>query len=282
MDTKAAKPDPIEVVAQALRDSDLTAAAIAKKTGMGYSTVTPKLRALEDAGRAARVKDNGRTVWRLTTPPAQESAVNASPAPESGDTAGTHDAARTTTTTEPPPTSEATPVITEADTSDPDQSAGTDVTPPNPATAAGDANNTQATPTDTTVANQAPDPQQQLGPTTGTASDQADGDATPAEQPTPDTTTPTAPADSKTRRPPGALARTALRIMQTNPDTPYKVTDLGRLIDQTDNADGHTYPKASPGAVVLACDRLVDGGNATKVLEKPATYQLAATQPANP
>ena len=68
--------------------------------------------------------------------------------------------------------------------------------------------------------------------------------------------------------------------MQANPDTPYKVTELARLIDQADADDGHPYPKASPGAVVLACDRLVDRGNLTKVSEKPATYQFATAQPA--
>ncbi|MCW6007701.1 helix-turn-helix domain-containing protein, partial [Micromonospora sp. CPCC 205371] len=78
MDTKTAKPDPTEVVAETLRAcGDLTAAALAEKIGMGYSTVTAKLRTLEDAGRAGRVQANGRTFWRLTTPPAQAPAVEA-------------------------------------------------------------------------------------------------------------------------------------------------------------------------------------------------------------
>ncbi|MCW6004322.1 hypothetical protein K1W54_06965, partial [Micromonospora sp. CPCC 205371] len=104
----------------------------------------------------------------------------------------------------------------------------------------------------------------------------------PAPQPARESAPAASPADGRTRRPPGALERTALRIMQANPDTPYKVTALGRLIDLADAADGHSYPKASPGAVVLVCDRLVDKGTAIKIIERPATYQFAAAQPAKP
>jgi hypothetical protein len=61
--------------------------------------------------------------------------------------------------------------------------------------------------------------------------------------------------------------------MQANPGTAYKVGELAKLIDRAD--EGRNYPKASPGAVVLALDALADGGKATKVSDRPATYQLA-------
>jgi hypothetical protein len=275
VDTQAAKPDPIEVVAEALRAfGDLTAGAIAEKTGMAYSTVTPKLRTLRDAGRAEPVKTNGRTFWRLTTPPVQASAVEAGPDTSNVDTDGEPDPAATT---EPPTPAEAVPTVTDANTSDHDRTAGTDATPTTDATQPADeADSAEATPADPPAPDPAPDAAPESEPTAVAPSDQASGDGAPAPQTAPDTS----PADGKTRRPPGALARTALHIMQANPDTPYKVTELGRLIDQADAADGHQYPNASPGAVVLACDRLVDRGDAAKVVEKPATYQVAAAQPA--
>jgi hypothetical protein len=44
-----------------------TPAAIAKKVGIAYSTVNPKLRAWETAGLAERFRhDTGQTLWRLT------------------------------------------------------------------------------------------------------------------------------------------------------------------------------------------------------------------------
>ena len=281
MDTQPAKPDPIEVVAEALRAfGDLTAGAIAEKTGMAYSTVTPKLRTLRDAGRAEPVKTNGRTFWRLTTPPVQASAVEAGPDTSNVDTDGAPDGdVVPAATTKPPTLAEAVPTVTDADTSDHDPPAGTDATPTTDATQPADeADSAEATPADPPAPDPVPDAAPESEPTAAAPGEQTSGDGAPAPQTAPDTS----PADGKTRRPSGALARTALRIMQANPDTLYKVTELGRLIDQADVADGHNYPKASPGAVVLACDRLVDRGNATKVSEKPATYQFAAAQPANP
>ncbi|MDG4795039.1 hypothetical protein [Micromonospora sp. WMMD1082] len=279
MDTKTAKPDPIEVVAQTLRTrGQLTAAAIAEETGMAYSTVTPKLRALEDAVRAERVKINGRTFWRLTTAPAQ------APTADSGDTASVPDAnIDTTTTTEPPPPAEAAPTTTDDGTSDPGHTTDADPTPtPDAASPADTPDRGPDAPAGTPAANPAPDPAPASEPTATAPGDQASGDSASAAHPTPEPAPGTSAADGTNRRPSGALGSTALRVMRANPDTPYKVTELARLIDRADAADGHTYPKASPGAVVLVCDRLVGQGYAIKVVEKPATYQLAATPPANP
>jgi hypothetical protein len=67
MDRQSGRSDPVEVVAAAIAAlGEDTAANIAARAGMAYSTVTPKLRALEDAGRAERVKRDGRTLWQLT------------------------------------------------------------------------------------------------------------------------------------------------------------------------------------------------------------------------
>jgi len=84
------KPDTIEVTVAAMdRLGEATAAAIAAEAGFAYSTVTPKLRSLEDAGRAERLRtDEGRTLWRLI--PADQTA-DAPPAREVDTTPGEAD-----------------------------------------------------------------------------------------------------------------------------------------------------------------------------------------------
>ena len=64
-----------------------------------------------------------------------------------------------------------------------------------------------------------------------------------------------------------------LDILEAHPGQGFKVGELCKLIDATN--EGSEVAKASPGAVVLACQRLVAKGNAVLAVEKPATFQLA-------
>jgi hypothetical protein len=261
MDTKTTKPDPLELIVAALRAcGDLTAAAIGDKIGMAYSTVTPKLRKLEDDGRAERLKDNGRTLWRLTT--------SAQAPADSGDAEDVPDG--DPATAPPLVPADALPETTDAATCGYGDPADTD---PSGTTAPDDdADNADAS---------ADPPAPESAPQPAAANDQANGDSAPTPQPAA-TAPATPPEGDRIRRPSGALDRTAMRVVQANPDTEYKVTDLARLIDKADDADGRNYKIASPGAVVLACERLVDRGHMTKVKERPATFKFAKALPANP
>jgi len=308
VDETPSKPNPVEVLADALRAfGEDTAAGVAEKIGMAYSTVTPKLRALEEAGRAERVRRDGRTFWRLVataaagpepavgetsngSDTAEPAALDATPEGAATDEPG-HAEGASEPGSEPPATAQPQPAAESAaiESGSPTGPAGrrgntgteeVSAAEPDERTQPGDdpgAPDAPAVPDHGADTGQSPGP----GPFTSDPSDGTGSDATGAPQPATDAAAATLEGE-KNRRPPGELDRTALRIMQANPHTPYKVTELARLIDQADAADGHTYPKASPGAVVLACDRLADRGNAMKVNEKPATYRLAAAQPANP
>jgi hypothetical protein len=66
------RPDPLDnVVTQLATAGPLTAAALAARLGIAYSTITPKLRRLEEDQRAERIRDpaTGRTLWQAA--PAQ-------------------------------------------------------------------------------------------------------------------------------------------------------------------------------------------------------------------
>ncbi|MEH0829527.1 MULTISPECIES: MarR family transcriptional regulator [unclassified Micromonospora] len=60
-------PSAAKVLAALHRLGEATAAAIATEASLGYSTTTPKLRALHNAGLAEPTRsDTGPTLWRLT------------------------------------------------------------------------------------------------------------------------------------------------------------------------------------------------------------------------
>lgn len=276
MAQKSTKTDPVEVVADVLRAfGEDTAANVANKAGVAYSTVTPKLRKLEATGRAERVNRDGRAYWRLVTPTA--------PTPDTakpGD--GTDTADRDSTTGEdtaatgeaPEPVNErpepTQPEPTQPEPTDSDDARIDEGGVPEPV---GDHAQPGGGPDATSTAAaavEAPDPAP--SPESGTPAAEP-RNATSSDGPEP---RPAAAEGEKIRRPAGALDRTALRVLQQDPDAVFKVTELARRIDQMDAADGHNYPTASPGAVVLAGDRLVDRGDAAKVSEKPVAYQLAA------
>jgi hypothetical protein len=92
----------------------------------------------------------------------------------------------------------------------------------------------------------------------------------------PDRPAPPAPArktSGKPRRAGGTLDGGVLDVCESHPDRQFKVGELCKLIDKA-NEDAEVA-KASPGAVVLACERLVRKNKLIQVVERPATFQLA-------
>lgn len=272
-----------------------TPAAIAKKVGIAYSTVNPKLRAWEDAGLAERFRhDNGQTRWRLTDAgrastaalpqfaaadePTSEVALNAAPTPASA-----------ADTAVPQPSSSTVPGHPSGDSGDdmprvpaaPPSTAGSDTAdaePPTPGTPivdvdlSGDgkagkdndaaAGNADPRPVDPVIAAATPAPA-------------ADETAEAAEDQSTDSGTATASTPpAKRRRPKGALPASALVILQDNPDSEYTIDQLRKVIDQADVDTG--YPRASHGAVSNALDKLARDGKAVLVEErKAATFRVA-------
>jgi DNA-binding MarR family transcriptional regulator len=231
-----------------------TPAAIAKKVGIAYSTVNPKLRAWETAGLAERFRpESGQTLWRLT------------------------DAGRASTATPPQFADAATPAETALDDSaadeatEPDLLAGSDpaAAAPPPVTAdsseitdGGDADETGTYPAEPAPADG--------GPTSSEAADSDTGQYGASG------TTAAAAAPAKRKRPKGALQVSALAILQANSGSEYKVDEMRKLIDQADAGTG--YPRASHGAVANALDSLERDGKAVKVEDrKAATFTLAPT-----
>ncbi|GAB3861835.1 hypothetical protein ACFPIJ_56475 [Dactylosporangium cerinum] len=77
------------------------------------------------------------------------------------------------------------------------------------------------------------------------------------------------------RRAPGSLDRTTLTILAAHPDEVFTVGRLSKLIDAAEAGTG--VAKASPGAVVLAGQRLVGRSEAILASEKPVGFQFRAT-----
>jgi DNA-binding PadR family transcriptional regulator len=300
-----------------------TAAAVSESAGLGYSTTTPKLRALEEAGLAERIRtEDRRTLWRATADgvTAARALVQASPeaaaANGTGAVAGNepgdaHQAdpdpsdkvdsqppgpvepAGSTGPDRPAPdTSEQEPEPDNAGTSEPEGAVqpANDAEPTLPMTA-DEAEATPAVTADGDPDRQHGDAEPDLGsapvadpgevpadtgdpqPTTGgavdTTSDEpaTDSAADPAGEPAQDGRR----RSGKPRRPKGELRNAVLSLLQTNPDTSYKVSEICKLLDRA--TEGTGVNKASAGAVANALDKLVGDGTVTQIPGRPATYQ---------
>ncbi|MEV4481832.1 MarR family winged helix-turn-helix transcriptional regulator [Micromonospora coxensis] len=224
---------------------EATAGAVAEHAGLGYSTVTAKLRAWEQTGQCERIRaDDGRTLWRLTDI-GRTAAGTATPD-------GEHPAA-------------APAVAGPADHGnagdEPKQSIGQEAPPQGPP--AGCESDRSATPDIAAHTVTAPVPD----------------DAQEAPEPTPNGERPGPAEESsghktrqdRARRAKGSLRGAVLDILEAHPDRAYKTGELCRLIDAA-NAGG---AKASAGAVANAVTKLVADGKAVQTVERPATYQLA-------
>ncbi|MBG0568227.1 MarR family winged helix-turn-helix transcriptional regulator [Actinoplanes aureus] len=255
-----------------------TPAAIAKKVGIAYSTVNPKLRAWETAGLAERFRhDTGQTLWRLTdagrastaTPPQfADAATPPQPAPaDSREITDGGDADETTPVAAPAPADSDTatpePVTADAVGGDAEAAVGGGEERGSDNAAATTAGATAQRPNHpgTEPAPATPAPDETAEPPRG----QHAGSGTP-----------TGAAPAKRKRPKGALKASALAILQANPGSEYTIDQLKKLIDQADAGTG--YPAASHGAVSNALDTLERDGEAAKVDDrKAATFTLAPT-----
>ncbi|MEV5691980.1 hypothetical protein [Micromonospora globbae] len=286
----------------------ITAAKVGESIGIAYPTTTSKLRELESAGHAERVRTDQRTtLWRLTDAgkPAAASltvdtgSAGAPPAPSTTHennapaTSGQHtDPHRKA---EPEPGAEKRsrgpgepPAASQTSEQQTDSAAQTDDTPaptqpPGPA----------ATPARSREAEQeaGPDPQPDPAASVGTEHDPSTGEHTGQTQPDPaagaQQQTP-APAEgtqdstqegdgrrkpAQPRRRKGELRDEVLALLRRNPEAAYKVGEICKLINQAH--DGAAVNKASAGAVANALDKLVIAGAVTRLDTKVATYQAA-------
>ncbi|HEX8343563.1 MAG TPA: MarR family transcriptional regulator [Actinoplanes sp.] len=271
---------------------EATAAALAQHAGIGYSTTTPKLRALEADGHAERFRTTeGHTLWRLTSTARAGTAADATGTPSNDGG-------------EQPPSGN-TAVAAASDSADPDPlegegpserdlhdvpAAGHDMTHSQP----GMDNTEPALPEPGTVADPAVDTAQQSVPRMDTTT----ADPARATLPDADDTDPTSANDDKQpqpqmsvnepaathsgaerdggapRRSPGSMRAAILDVCEAHPDRQYKVGELCKLIDQANEGTGAA--KASQGAVYNAAVKLAGTGTLVQTVETPATFQLAA------
>src|SRR6266545_2967923 len=247
-----ATTDPVEAIAAAIgRLGQATPGEIAADAGVAYSTTNKKLRDLAAAGRAEKfTADDNRTLWRLTDPAA--SGVK-----------GSDPAAAVPSGTDRAPAVPDEPDPADADTGNPDTSS---LDTGSVDAAAADE------PTTDTAGEAGQEPADTGQPATQASSDPAHEDDPRADAPaTPPQPEPAGPA--KARRASGTLDGAVLDILEPHPDRGFKVSELCKLIDKAN--EGSDAAKASPGAVVLAAQRLARKGKAVLVVEKPATFQLA-------
>ncbi|SRR6266545_6480956 len=284
-----ATTDPVEAIAAAIgRLGQATPGEIAADAGVAYSTTNKKLRDLAAAGRAEKfTADDNRTLWRLTDPAAsgvkgsdpaaavpsgtdRAPAVPDEPDPADADT-GNPDTSSLDTGSVDAAAAEVgdggqPPETGPHDQPTPDAATRTDA--PVPAGAAGGADE----PTTDTAGEAGQEPADTGQPATQASSDPAHEDDPRADAPaTPPQPEPAGPA--KARRASGTLDGAVLDILEPHPDRGFKVSELCKLIDKAN--EGSDAAKASPGAVVLAAQRLARKGKAVLVVEKPATFQLA-------
>lgn len=265
--TDAPEPVPahamFKVLAALAELGEATAAAVAQKAGLGYSTATAKLRAWEQTGQAERIHtESKRAVWRLTD--AGRATVGADQA-----ASPVHGSRPDVLPNEPArPAADDGP----AETTD---AAGEEPTP-EPANPAHEEPSTPAS--DTIPPPDAPAPPDGEGePVPAT-----DGDSQQSA-PTPDDTGSDTAAPSNDpatslgggRRAKGSLRGAVLDILEAHPDRAYKTSEMCKLIDAANAGSG--AKKASAGAVNNALVKLVAAGKAVQTVEKPATFQLAPT-----
>jgi hypothetical protein len=257
------KPDPLAALTAAMADlGEATAAAIAEHTGLAYSTITARLRALETGGRARRRTAAGGTRWRLTDTAAARTAQAGT---RNGRTRnGSTGNGRTTATA-----GAARPDVTNADTgkagvrkASAGKSASTKAGTAKAGTAkagtakasapkasagnAGEGNGGAGT---KTARSARTDGRRGGQAAAGTAAGgQAGGSG--------------GGGSAQARRGKGVLRAEVLALLQAHPDRAYKVGEVARLLDG-----------ASAGAVANALHKLTHDGSVAQAEQTPATFQ---------
>ncbi|RQW94199.1 MarR family transcriptional regulator [Micromonospora inaquosa] len=297
---QTAAPSALDKVAAALAAlGQDTAAAIAQRAGVGYSTATKRLRTLAEAGQAKPLRaDDGPTLWRhlpntttstdsddpqaTTTdarqdpPPAltddnADEAHGPDGAPGPAEEANTASAARPDEeSTSLQPDDERRPA--------PDSDAGRPALQDPPAKP----DHVPDAPTTTPAEAGEASPADAENPPAAAAYGQADSapslDPTDSDEPiapSSPTEAPSASDGGKPRRSKGSLRGAILDVLEAHPGQPFKTSQLCKAIDQA-NEDTDSA-KASAGAVVNAVHKLVTDGVAVQIAERPATFQLAPT-----
>ncbi|RLK24717.1 hypothetical protein DER29_2648 [Micromonospora sp. M71_S20] len=294
---QTAAPSALDKVAAALAElGQETAAAIAQRAGVGYSTATKRLRTLEETGQAEPFRaDDGRTLWRHLT--------NAATSTDSDNPPAT----TTDASSDPPPAPTPTPDANEAQRSDeapaPAEEMGAVAAGPDDKSTSVPPDARRPTPDSDAAESPSQNPPPQAVSTTseptaseaeGDASTPADaeapvavdttGEAAPALRPDPagsdHSTVPSNPAEDpsasrgeKPRRPKGSLRGAIRDVLEAHPEQPFKTSQLCKAIDQANEGSGSA--KASAGAVFNAVHKLIADGVAVQVVEKPAAFQLA-------
>ncbi|MGC4755613.1 MarR family transcriptional regulator [Micromonospora trifolii] len=276
-----------------------TAAAIAQRAGVGYSTATKRLRTLAEAGQAEPLRaDDGPTLWRhlpnTTTntdsddPPATTSDARCDPpsavtdddadeahgpdeAPGPAEAANTASVAR--------PDEESTSLQSDDERlRAPDSDAGR----PALQDPLAKPDHVPDAPTKTPAEAGEASPADVENPPAADASGQADSAPSLDPAGSDDTVAPSSPSEApsasgggKPRRSKGSLRGAILDVLEAHPGQTFKTSELCKAIDQAN--EGTDSAKASAGAVVNAVHKLVTDGVAVQVAEKPATFQLAPT-----
>jgi hypothetical protein len=278
-------PSAERVLAALHRLGEATAAGTATEAGLGYSTTTPKLRALEKADLAEPFRDeDGRTLWRLTEAGRAHAAQPAGPGETSAPSADHRGVSDATDTTNTPDT--ANTDAAESHTEQPhvtDDADARDDVATEPAEAPkgrastgnsrGAAHDEPGSGHDDTIDGQATTdgPQTVAGAGTDSIAVPSDSEAADARPATQAATELTAGAGD--RRAPGTLRGAILDVLEANPNQGYKVSELCKLIDKANEGTG--AKKASAGAVNNAALKLVGTGRAVLAVEKPVTFALA-------
>ncbi|GIJ65070.1 hypothetical protein Vau01_125860 [Virgisporangium aurantiacum] len=264
-----------------------TAGNLARHVGIAYPTTTPKLRKLNSYGLAeTRKAGNGQTVWCLTDT-GRKHAAQGSPAEKVADVTAVPDSITPDGGAEsvPPVESQVVSVLP-SDVFD-ELTDGTNIDAGRvlphhveALTVALDGTAGEPREVPDTGENQADQADRAVEPVAGSGT----GSGTGPVQATADTeAVPAADATGSrpVRRAAGDLDRAILAILQARPDMAFKVSELCNLINKAEEGTG--LPKASPGAVVLAGQRLVKRRQAILAVERPVSFQFlpgAAAQPA--
>ncbi|QOC89701.1 MarR family transcriptional regulator [Micromonospora craniellae] len=295
----------LDKVAAALAElGQETAAAIAARAGVGYSTATKKLRVLEEAGQAEPYRaDDGRTLWRpapstagstdgddasASTPDAE---LRDAPAPPIAEDGGREQADEPSTPAQNT-TGQDDPSAPAEDTTEPDEptadqpddgpaSTDDDTDRPTPHDPPGQPDDSPTEPTPAAEPQENRDEPAEAGSVSDSVvatvdeTDVADppastDDSASASAPAED---PNASTDGSPRRSKGTLRGAILDVLEAHPDQQFKTSELCQAIDRANEGSGSA--KASAGAVVNAVHKLVADNRAIQVVERPAAFQLA-------
>ncbi|SCL17779.1 hypothetical protein [Micromonospora inyonensis] len=285
-------PTALDKVAAALAElGQGTAAAIAARAGVGYSTATKRLRLLEEARQAETFRaDDGRTLWRQAAKAGTSDHDDAPATTTNADGDGGDDG-------ELP----SRPARTEDGADEPEQPDE----PPAPPQKTGAAGAAEPDDEPTSVQPASADPPRPGGSPSGPTASEAEGESEavlatadaedPAvaeaadaseDPPSPEpattdaSTATTGQAEAanpstggRSRRSKGTLRGAILDVFEAHPDQQFKTSQLCKAIDKANEGSGSA--KASAGAVVNAVHKLVADSHVVQVVEKPATFQLA-------